>query len=104
MTIFAPTNDAFAAVANVVAGLSTEQLTSILTYHVVQGTVAYSTTLQNTSITTLQGGSIRVSISGSNVFINSAQVVLADVLVSNGVVHVISRSVLVNSIFLSPSA
>lgn len=67
-----------------------EQLSSILTYHVVQGTVGYSTTLQNgATITTVEGASVKVTISGSDVYINSAKVVVADVLVSNGVVHVI---------------
>lgn len=90
MTIFAPTNDAFAAIANLVGNLTTEQLSTILTYHVVQGTVGYSTTLTNgATLTTLEGGSVRVTIDGSSIFINSAEVVLADVLVANGVVHVI---------------
>lgn len=92
VTIFAPTDGAFAAIANLVGTLSTEQLTTILTYHVVQGTVGYSTTLSNGAmLTTLQGGMVRVTVNGSSIFINSAKVVTPDVLVSNGVVHVIDK-------------
>lgn len=92
MTIFAPTNDAFAAISNLVGSLTTAQLSNILTYHVVGGTVGYSTTLTSgAKIPTLEGGEVTVTINGSDNFINSAKVVIADVLVSNGVVHVIDR-------------
>lgn len=92
MTILAPTNGAFAAIANLVGTLSTQQLTAILTYHVVNGTVGYSTALSNgATLTTLQGGMLRVTVNGANIFINSAKVVTPDVLVSNGVVHVIDK-------------
>lgn len=92
MTIFAPSNGAFAAIANLLGMLSTQQLTSILTYHVVNGTVGYSSTLTNGAmLKTLNGGSVKVTIDGSDIFINSAKVITADVLVSNGVAHVIDK-------------
>lgn len=92
VTIFAPSNDAFAAIQNLAANLSTEMLSSILTYHVVGGTVGYSSSLTSgLQLTTLNGGQVTVTIDQGNVFVNSAEVEVADVLVSNGVVHVIDN-------------
>lgn len=88
ITVFAPNNEAFAALGSL-DGVSEEDLQNILQYHVVAGTVAYSSTLQEGSVETLNGESVQISIRDGNVFVNEAQVVLADVLISNGVVHVI---------------
>lgn len=92
-TVFAPTNDAFAAVpADILTALLADPsgaLTNVLLYHVV-GAVALSTDLSNgQTITTLQGQDVTVTISGGNVFINNAQVTVANILADNGVVHVI---------------
>lgn len=92
-TLFAPTDDAFAALP---AGLIDElladptgDLTQILFYHVLSGT-ALSTDLSDGQIVaTLQGQSVTVTISNGNVFINDAQVIVADIITDNGVVHVI---------------
>ena len=90
ITIFAPNNDAFRAIAGSSTSLTADQLTEILQYHVVQGTVGYSTTLSNTSLTTLQGGDVEITITGDGaVFVNNARVINADVLIANGVLHVI---------------
>lgn len=93
LTVFAPTNDAFAALpAGTLDGLlnNIPALTEVLTYHVV-GSTALSTSLSNGDmIETLQGDDVTVTIAGTDVFINEAQVVLADIEASNGVVHVIN--------------
>ena len=94
VTVFAPTNEAFEAIAEVAAGLSVEELTKILTYHVVAGTVAYSTELESGEVPTLNGANVKVEVSESGVKINDANVVVADVLVANGVVHVIDKVLL----------
>lgn len=92
VTVFAPSNSAFAAIQNLAANLSTEQLSSVLTYHVVQGTVGYSSSLTSgAQLTTLNGGQVTITIDDGDVFVNSAEVQIADVLVSNGVVHVIDN-------------
>ena len=91
LTIFAPSNDAFNAIGNLAASLSTEQLASILSFHVIAGSVLYSTTLGNTSVQTLGGQNVTVTVEGDAVFVNSAKVIKPDVLVSNGVVHVIDK-------------
>ncbi|CAG8954035.1 hypothetical protein HYFRA_00009135 [Hymenoscyphus fraxineus] len=89
VTIFAPSNAAFEAIAATTAGLSVQQLSSILTYHVVAGTVGYSSTLTNTKLTTVNGAELEIKVSGADVFVNQAKVVVADVLIAGGVVHVI---------------
>jgi len=89
VTIFAPSNAAFSDISSALGNASTEALTNILTYHVVQGVVGYSSILTNTTLKTVNGGSVTISIIDGTVFVNSAKVILPDVLVSNGVVHVI---------------
>jgi uncharacterized surface protein with fasciclin (FAS1) repeats len=89
VTIFAPSNAAFSAIGSAIGSLSATQLTQILTYHVVPGTIGYSSLLTNTTLKTANGESVTITISNGTVFVNSAKVILPDVLVANGVVHVI---------------
>lgn len=93
--MFAPNNNAFANIQNLVSSLGTQQLTSILSYHVVRGTVGYSTLLTNgATLPTVQGSSVRVTVEGDgDIFVNTAKVVVANVLLSNGVAHVIDKYV-----------
>lgn len=92
LTIFAPTNQAFQDIGSVLANASIADITKILSYHVVAGPVGYSTKLRNgTSLTTLNGANVTVFVDNDGIYVNNAQVVFADVLVSNGVVHVISE-------------
>ena len=92
-TVFAPTDNAFAALpAGTVETLladPTGTLTQILLYHVV-GAQALSTDLTNgQTVVTLQGQAVTVTINAEGVFINNAQVTVADIVTSNGVIHVI---------------
>ncbi|MGB6153686.1 MAG: fasciclin domain-containing protein, partial [Pricia sp.] len=105
-TVFAPTNDAFTELLGSLEGYdslddfeSEEEkalLASILTYHVVSGTAALSTDLTDgQQIETVQGEDVGISLEGG-VFVQDAtdedaQVALADVIASNGVVHVIDK-------------
>jgi uncharacterized surface protein with fasciclin (FAS1) repeats len=97
-TVFAPTNEAFAALpAGTLEMLlkpeNKDKLVAVLTYHVVSGTVK-STDLKNgMSAKTVQGESIKVDLS-NGVKINQANVASADIMASNGVVHVIDHVIL----------
>jgi transforming growth factor-beta-induced protein len=98
-TVFAPTNEAFRSLfsqlgVNGIEDLSAEQLTPILTYHVVAGKVM-SADLSNTSVATLNGQKIKVDLT-DGVKINESKVVAADVEGKNGVIHVIDRVLLPN--------
>ncbi len=98
-TVFAPTNDAFAKIpsATLTALLTPEKksdLVNILTFHVVSGKAFSHDLKDGQEITTLQGGKLKVKITDGKVYINGAQVVLADVKTKNGVVHVIDTVLL----------
>ncbi|MCG6188752.1 fasciclin domain-containing protein [Maribellus maritimus] len=98
-TIFAPTNEAFKSLfvkleVSGIDDLTAEQLTPILTYHVVSGKVM-SGDLSNTSVTTLNGKKIKIDLT-EGVKINDSKVVAADVEGKNGVIHVIDRVLLPN--------
>ena len=95
-TVFAPTDDAFAALpAGTVEGLleDPEALAAILTYHVVPGKVM-STDLSNEMMaTTVNGADVTIMTEGG-VMVDGANVVAADIEASNGVIHVIDSVIL----------
>ena len=98
-TVFAPTDEAFAklpegTVESLLKPENIEQLKTVLTYHVVPGTYAAADVLSTDSAETLQGGELSFSTSGDIVRINDAQVVTADVMAANGVIHVIDTVLL----------
>jgi len=69
--------------------LSESDLESILKYHVVNNTLGYSSTLKNGSLTTSEGEKLNIVIHNGTVWVNEAKVIVPDVLIANGVVHVI---------------
>lgn len=91
ITIFAPSNAALQAVGGTLAGLSVQDQTNILTYHAVVGAQpGYSSGLTNgTVLKTVNGANLTVTISQGRVYVNGARVTTPDVLIANGVVHVI---------------
>ena len=93
-TVFAPTDDAFAAAGIDLAALDNEEgkatLTDILLYHVVSGAVPSSAVTDGMSATAVNGDDLSFAV-GEGVMVNDANVVLADVPASNGVIHVIDK-------------
>ena len=90
--MFAPTDAAFAKLpkGTVEALLADkEQLTAILTYHVVPGSVTAARVAGMTKGTTVNGAPIDIKSANGKVMVGSANVVKADVMASNGVIHVI---------------
>lgn len=101
-TVFAPTNDAFAALLTEL-GLSKEALlantallTQVLTYHVVPGRVLRADIPIGANIATVQGNTLRVNadLTITDQRNRIARIALTDVLTSNGVVHAIDRVIL----------
>lgn len=94
-TVFAPTDDAFAALpAGAVDGLLADPegaLTDVLLYHVVPGKVMAADVLgmDGQQVETAGGGTVTISVDGETVKVNGATVVSADIETSNGVIHVI---------------
>merc|ERR1712039_624775 len=91
LTIFAPSNAAFQDIGSLVGNLTMDQLANILSYHVIEGTVAYSSDLSNTSLTTLQGDDVEITIADGAVMVNNATVTNANILFAGGVIHVIDQ-------------
>ena len=90
-TVFAPTDDAFAKLPpGTVDALLADKaaLTAVLTYHVVAGKVTAADVAGLTEATTVQGGKLAIDTS-NGVKINDATVTTADVMATNGVIHVI---------------
>ncbi|EED20781.1 conserved hypothetical protein [Talaromyces stipitatus ATCC 10500] len=97
VTIFAPSNSAFQAIGSALGNFTTNQLTDILNYHVINGTVAYSTGLKNDTQYVAAGGqNLTVRIENGSIFVDSARVITPNLLVANGVVHVIDKYVLLS--------
>jgi len=90
VTIFAPNNEAFNAIGSLVNTMTFDQLTNVLNYHVVQGQLLYGHLLaQGGSVATVQGGNLNMRIIEDQLFVNGARVLAADLLVGNGVVHIL---------------
>jgi len=99
LTVFAPTDDAFAAlpegtVENLLKPENKDQLVAILTYHVVAGKVTAEDVVKLTAAKTLQGQDVTIAVVDGTVKINGASVVKADIMTSNGVIHVIDAVIL----------
>jgi len=98
-TLFAPTDDAFASVSSDIDLDNFQLVNSILAYHVVTGTAAYSATLGSAQqVQTLQGEPLIVVSSSSGVEVNDAEVVSADIIVADGVIHTIDKVLVPQSI------
>jgi transforming growth factor-beta-induced protein len=97
-TVFAPTDDAFAALpAGTVEALlnDTPALTEILLDHVVAGKAMAADVVGLESVTTLQGFDISISVTDEGVFLNdTVKVIITDIEASNGVIHVIDAVLL----------
>jgi len=95
-TVFAPTNDAFETLfaalgVNGIDDLTKDQLTPILLYHVVNGSV-WSKDLESGQVSTLnEMSSIDVNVSTKKVMVDDSKVIIADIESSNGVIHVVDK-------------
>ena len=96
-TVFAPTDAAFAKLpAGTVEALlqDKERLTAVLTYHVVSGKVTADQVVTLSSAKTLNGKAVGIKVKDGTVMVDNATVVKADVMASNGVIHVIDSVIL----------
>ncbi len=97
-TVFAPTDAAFSklpagTVADLIKPENKGKLTQILKYHVINGKSITSSQINSmtlpTDVETFEGNKIRVSKDGNNLKVNNATVIIADVIATNGIIHVI---------------
>ena len=101
-TVFAPTNEAFAAlpegtVESLLLPENKDQLVAVLTYHVVPGAVTSDQLIgQKLSVATVQGDTVDIDATGGGVMVDGANVVTPDIMATNGVIHVIDAVILPN--------
>ncbi len=93
-TVFAPTDAAFAklpegALGDLLKPENKEKLKAVLTYHVVAGKVDAAAASKLTSAKTVNGKELTIKADDGTVMINDAKVTKADIMASNGVIHVI---------------
>lgn len=98
-TVFAPSDEAFkklpaGTVENLLKPENKDKLVSILTYHVVPGKVTAKQVTGLSEATTVEGSDVAISVKDGSVMIDGAKVVKADVMVSNGVIHVIDSVIM----------
>ena len=96
-TVFAPTDEAFAKLpAGTVEKLLQDKakLTSILTYHVVSGKYMAADVLKMSSLKSVQGQNITISLKDGAPMVDNAKIVKTDIVCSNGVIHVIDTVIL----------
>ena len=100
-TVFAPTDEAFAklpegTVEELLKPENRDQLTAILTYHVVAGKVYAADVVKLTAATTVNGADVTIAATDAGVTIDAANVIATDIAASNGVIHVIDSVILPN--------
>ncbi|MEI2678152.1 MAG: fasciclin domain-containing protein [Burkholderiaceae bacterium] len=97
-TVFAPTNGAFADIASTVAGLTTPQLSTVLTYHVLGSQVLAADIPFGTPVNTVAGQPITINAGTPPTITDQtatpAPILATDVRASNGVIHVIGKVLL----------
>jgi len=98
-TVFAPTDDAFAALPagtldELLKPENKQSLTDILLYHVVPGKVMAADVTALKSATTVLGTDVAIKVDNGSVYINDSKVILTDIETSNGVIHVIDAVML----------
>ncbi|HEX8977373.1 MAG TPA: fasciclin domain-containing protein [Solirubrobacteraceae bacterium] len=94
LTVFAPTDAAFAKVPKAtLAALAKDKakLKAVLLYHVVKGRFTAARVVKHRSLTTLEGGKLSIRTRDGKVYVNRARVIKANVVASNGLIHVINQ-------------
>ena len=94
LTVFAPTDAAFAKIPKsklAALGKNKAELKAVLLYHVVKGKVTAAQASMLTSAKTLEGARLPIHVSGAKVYVGGALVTKADVMASNGIIHVVNK-------------
>ncbi len=100
LTVFAPTNAAFAKVPKATLNKLAHDkalLVKVLEYHVLPGVVPASKVLALKSAKTLEGARVHFSVRGHHAYVNKARIIKTDIRASNGIVH------LINGVLIPPA-
>jgi uncharacterized surface protein with fasciclin (FAS1) repeats len=97
-TVFAPTDDAFGALGlnegNICSALPSDTLANILAYHVANGRRDAMSIADSTQIRMLNGQFAAVTVDMGNAYVDGAQVIIPDVMASNGIIHAVNAVLL----------
>ena len=96
-TVFAPTDEAFAELPEGTLEKllkDPEQLSNILTYHVVEGAVTAEQVVKLDKAQALNGQNIMIAANDDGVTVSGSDVIATDILCSNGVIHVVDKVML----------
>ncbi|MFO0782592.1 MAG: fasciclin domain-containing protein [Phycisphaerales bacterium] len=98
-TVFAPTDEAFAKLPKGTLDMllmpeNKDKLVAILKYHVVPGRVLSTDAAKGASVKSLQGTNVTTKSADGKVWVENATVVKADIVTSNGVIHVIDTVIM----------
>jgi uncharacterized surface protein with fasciclin (FAS1) repeats len=91
LTVFAPTNAAFAALPKATLAKDPAELAKVLEYHIVAGVLPAAKVLKLHSAKTLEGARVTFHVSGGHAYIDSSEIIKTNIYASNGVVHVINK-------------
>lgn len=97
-TVFAPSDDAFAALPegtleSLLAPENKDQLVELLSYHVVPGKMI-SADITDGKSPTVHGDDVEITVADTGVKVNEASVVTADIEAANGVIHIVDKVVM----------
>jgi len=98
-TVFAPTDEAFSklpkgTVESLLKPENRDQLVSILTYHVVPGKVEAKKAVKLSEAKAVSGQKLDLNVKGGSLYLNQSKVIAADIMATNGVIHVIDQVLL----------
>lgn len=105
LTIFVPSNDAFQKLGSAFADMPISELSKVLDYHIVNGTnfIGYSSNLPNgTTLKSRQGGKLSITFASNSLFVNSARVIQGDLLIANGIIHILDNVLDYNATDVKP--
>lgn len=108
LTFFVPNNNAFQNLGTTLSTMSPGDLKTLLSYHIVNSSafpgVAYSAKLLNgTVLPSLQGGNLTITFASNSLFVNQARVIQQDLLLANGVMHIIDSVLNYNASGVQPN-
>lgn len=91
VTIFAPRTAAFQQLAGALETMGKEQLKRILRYHIVPGSLTHVWELKNDTSLPTAAGNLHITRHNNFIYVNSAQIIQTDILIANGLVHLIDN-------------
>jgi uncharacterized surface protein with fasciclin (FAS1) repeats len=91
LTIFAAANEGFQALGPAITSMTSQELAQVMKYTILPQVVYSPGLTNNTKFLALNGENITIMHNGNNLYVNSAQLLISDILIANGVIHVIDN-------------